>query len=351
MPIAATPPPYVSVIVPCRQEAAWIGGCLESILEGDYPPNRIEILIVDGMSNDGSRDVVREYASKHPGVRLLDNPRCITPAALNIGVHAAVGDVIVRMDAHVVYPANYVSRLVDWLGRTGVDNVGGVIVTTPANATPRAMAIAVVLAHPFGVGNSYFRIGVRGPRLVDTVPFGCYRRSVFERIGFFDEELVRNQDDEFNMRLLRSGGRILLVPEIVCRYVSRESVAKVARMNYQYGYYKPLAVAKLGRLYSLRQLIPPAFVTTLGTLIAASIVSPLAHGPLAGLLAVYAASIGWSVLVTKGTLGVKVRLYMCLLFPSVHISYGVGYLAGLVGLLRRRWRRHRENDQAVSLSR
>ena len=147
------------------------------------------------------------------------------------------------------------------LEQSGADNVGGVCRTLPASDSAMAKAIAVGMSHPLGVGNSHFRIGCRPEdRWVDTVPFGCYRREVFDRIGLFDEELVRNQDDELNLRLIKHGGRILLSPRIVCKYFARDSLAKLWRMYYQYGYFKPLVVRKVGGVMTLRQLLPPLFV-------------------------------------------------------------------------------------------
>jgi len=204
----------VTVIVPCRNERRYIAACLDSILATAYPADRLEVLVVDGASDDGTRDAVRAYAAREPRVRLLDNPRRSAPAALNLGIRAARGEIIARMDAHVVYPPHYLPVLVEALLETGADNVGCPIVTLPADESATARAIACALSHPFGVGNSRFRIGSAVRREVDTVPFGCFRRDVFDRVGLFDEELIRNQDDEFNFRLIRSGGRVLLVPDV-----------------------------------------------------------------------------------------------------------------------------------------
>ena len=182
---------------------------------------------------------------------------------MNAGIRAARGEIIVRMDAHVVYPPHYLPIAVAALLETGADNVGGVIVTRPGANTPMGRAIALGLSHPFGVGNSYFRIGTSERRWVDTVPFGCFRRSLFDRIGLFDEELVRNQDDEFNFRIQQRGGRVLLLPDLVAQYYARPSLRHVARMYFQYGYFKPLVARKLGRIMTARQLVPAAFLLTL----------------------------------------------------------------------------------------
>ena len=179
--------PLVSIVVPCRNEERYLGGCLDSILAGDYPQDRLEVLVVDGMSEDRTREILSRYTAQHPSIRLLDNPQRITPTALNTGIRAARGVVIMRMDAHVVYPSSYVSQLVAALEETGADNVGGVIETLPADKSATARAIAVGLSHPLGVGNSYFRIGSRERRWTDAVSFGCYRRDALSRADILTE--------------------------------------------------------------------------------------------------------------------------------------------------------------------
>ena len=261
---APNPTPLVSVIVPCRNEGKWIGACLQSILDNDYPGDCLEVLVVDGMSSDGTRQVIESFAARYPRLRLVNNEKQITPAAMNLGIAAASGSVIVRMDAHVEYPGNYISSLVEALGRERgrqrgrrLPDAAGQRFGHGPGRGPRHVASA---------GRGQFPLSHRRrreDRWVDTVPFGCYRREVFDRIGLFDEELVRNQDDELNLRLIKHGGRILLSPRIVCKYFARDSLAKLWRMYYQYGYFKPLVVRKVGGVMTLRQLAPPLFVLCL----------------------------------------------------------------------------------------
>lgn len=333
--------PRLSVLLPCRNEARYIGACLDSILAGAYPPDRLEILVIDGNSSDGTPALVREYAEKHPQVRLLSNPQQIVPTALNIGIRAATGDVIARMDAHVVYPPEYLPRLVAALEETGADNVGGCIMTLPADGTATAQAIAIALGHPFGVGNSHFRIGSREARFVDTVPFGCFRRELFTRLGMFDEELVRNQDDEFNYRIVSRGGKIRLVPDVVCYYYARGSLGQLARMFYQYGVFKPLVARKVGRIMTLRQLVPAAFVVALLDAAVAGFFWHPAWLAGLGLAGVYAAAILFSSARVFRSHGVRCATALAAVFPVLHFSYGVGFLRGLRnGLFGRpsRWR-------------
>jgi len=325
-------PATVSVIVPCRNEERYIGRCLDSIVNGEYPHDRLEVLVVEGRSDDRTRAILDDYVTRYPIIRVLDNPRRITPVALNLAIRAARGEILVRMDAHVVYPGNYIRDLVAALQQTGADNVGGVLVTLPANETAIARAIATAMSHPFGVGNSYFRIGVRQPRWVDTIAFFCCRRETFERVGLFDEELVVNQDGEFNSRLIKRGGRILLVPNVVSYYYARGSLRHVARMCHQYGYFKPLVARKLGRVMSLRQLAPPGLVLALS---ATAILSPWVDAAFllfqATAVAYLLAVLGFSISAGRkaGPRGVAA---LALVFPVMHFRYGLGFLRRVLEL-------------------
>jgi glycosyltransferase involved in cell wall biosynthesis len=279
--------PYVSVIIPCLNEREHIETCIESVMRGDYPPDRFELLVVDGMSDDGTRPILESLSNRYPILKVIDNPKKIQSVALNLGISHARGSVVVRMDAHCEYPANYVTKLVQWLRRSGADNVGGVWNNCPSADTTIAKAIAYSLSHPFGVGNAHYRIGTSAVRWVDTVPFGCYRREVFDCVGLYDEEMARNEDDEFNGRLLRQGGRILLVPDVEVRYYARESLQKLWRMSYQYGYFKPLVERKIGRVMTLRQIVPATFILVLAISGAAAFWSTTARCLFAGVLAAY----------------------------------------------------------------
>ena len=340
--------PTVSVIVPCRNESPYVARCLDSILANDYTHNLLEVLVLDGQSDDGTRAILDDYASRHPIVRVLDNPQRITPVALNLGICAARGEVLVRMDVHVVYPTNYIRDLVAALQQTNADNVGGVLVTLPANQTAIARAIAIAMSHPFGVGNSYFRTGVRQARWVDTTPFFCCRRETFERVGLFDEELARHQDGEFNARLIKHGGRVLLVPHVVSHYHARGSLRQLARMFQQYGYYKPLVARKLGRVMTLRQLVPPGLVLALA---ATATLSPWMDGAAvlfgATAVAYLLAVLGVSITAGRVT-GLRGRAALALAFPVMHFSYGLGYLRRVTELALAPARRARQADLPLS---
>jgi len=319
--------PSVSVIVPCRNEERYIARCLDSIAATDYPRERLEVLAVDGVSEDRTRAIVADYGARYPFIRLLDNPGRIPPTAVNTGIRAARGEILVRVDAHGVYPPNYIPALVAALEQTGADSVGGVLVTLPANDTAIAQGIAIAMSHPFGVGNSYFRVGVREPRWVDTIAFFCCRRETFDRVGLFDETLARDEDSEFNGRLIQAGGRILLVPHVTAQYYARDSLWQLARMYHQYGYSKPLVARKLGRVTTVRQLVPAGFVTALA---AATLALPWVPGAAALLVA---AVVPYLVAVAACAIGAGLRrgglrtvAALGLAFPIVHFSYGLGFL-------------------------
>ncbi len=328
-----TPLPFATVVVPCRNEAAHIGACVASLLASDHPADRLEVLVCDGESDDGTTEIVAALAAGDARLRLLRNHARSTPAALNLGVRAARGACVLIAGAHSVYPPGYVSALVRRWVESGADVVGGVVETIPADGSARARGIAAALAHPLGVGNAHFRTGVREARWVDTVPFGCYGRAVFERVGLFDEELARNQDDELNARVLRAGGRLLLVPEVRVRYAARPTLAKLWRMYFQYGVYKPLVARKLGAIVTVRQLAPPALVAGLASaaLLAALVPAarPAAAVPLLAYVLLLLAG-GGSV---ARTAGLRVGACAALALATLHLSYGVGYLAGVARFL------------------
>jgi glycosyltransferase involved in cell wall biosynthesis len=321
--------PFVSIVIPCRNEARYIGPCLDSILDSDYPRDRLEIIVADGMSDDGTRDILARYAAEHDRITMVDNPRRITPCGLNVAVHACRGETIVRMDVHAMYPSDYLPRLIRAQQETGAENVGTMVNTLPAEETPMARAIALGLSHPLGVGNSHFRVGTSTRRWVNHVPFGCWKREVFERIGYFDEELVRGQDVEFNARLLQQGGRILLLSEVASEYHGRRTLGQLSRMMYQYGYFKPLIARKIGKILTLRQLVPSLFVVGVtGMLLLASGWSWARLG-LALVLSAYGLLVCLAAARNGARLGGRGALAFSAVLPTMHWSYGLGYLQGL----------------------
>ena len=323
--------PFISVVIPCRNEQGFIRECLESVLDNDYPRDKMEVLVIDGMSDDGTREIVGIYEQKYPFLKLLDNEKKIVSAALNKGIEISRGEVILRMDAHNVYDKSYIKKCVAGLSRHKADNVGGLCITLPRKNTVICRSIAVGLSHPFGVGNSYFRLGFKTPRCVDTVPFGCFRKETFEKIGMFDEDLARNQDDELNSRLIKGGGRIVLDPEIISYYYARDSIVKLWKMFYQYGYFKPLVVKKVKKIATFRQLMPVFFVGGLSFSVLLSMISiKFMFYFFLPLVSVYVlVSFAAAVFISFRKNSAAYLFSMPLVFIVLHASYGLGYLKGL----------------------
>jgi glycosyltransferase involved in cell wall biosynthesis len=324
----------VSVVVPCRNEAATIRNCLLSLASSSYPRERLECLVVDGASTDSTAAIVADLCREHPWIRLLRNPRGITPVSLNLGIRNACGEIILRLDAHATYPPDYVSKCVYYLERFGADNVGGVIRTVPAGDTLIARTLARVLSHPFGIGNSSFRTGVREPREVDTVPFGCFRKSVFQRVGLFHEKLARSQDMEFNVRLKRAKGLIVLVPDIVSNYISRSTLRSFLKHSFQNGIWAlyPLKFVRLP--FSPRHYAPLIAVLALVGLGAASLFQPrVALGLASAVLLYVLASLCAALQISLRERSPSYLLSAPLAFAGLHLSYGLGSVVGLVRIL------------------
>lgn len=321
----------LSVICPIYNEEKYIVGCIESILVQDYPKNDLEVIFADGMSTDSTREIVANYVAQYPFIRLIDNPQRTVPPALNAAIAASRGDIIMRLDAHAEYPTNYFSELVKQLKILNADNVGAICETLPANGSATAKAIACVLSSKFGMGNSSFRVGVKEITLADTVPFGCWPRSVFERIGYFDIELVRNQDDEFNGRLTNAGGKIYLLPNVVVKYFARDKISKVAKMFYQYGLFKPLVNKKLGSPATLRQFAPIVFNLGLFFGLALSMFwHSFIYVYAIGILMYFLLALSFSI---KSSSNLKQIIAQVWTYFVVHFSYGIGYIIGIWKLL------------------
>lgn len=325
---------FVSIICPILNEEKFIEKCFESIISQDYPIDFFEILFVDGMSNDATRIKVQQCIQKYTNVKLLDNLSKVVPHALNIGIKASKGDVIVRIDGHCEYPTNYISILVEHLFTLNADNVGGVWNTLPANQTILCKSIALGVSHPFGIGNSLHKVGAKEIIETDTVPFGCFHKEIFERIGYFDEDLIRNQDDEFNARIIKNGGKIFLIPELVIDYYARDTVSKMSKMFYQYGLFKPLVNKKLGSPATLRQFFPLFFVIGLFAGFILSFVGKPFLIFYGSILATYISlSLYFSSIQVLKKKNIKIIFLLPYIFFVIHLSYGWGYLIGIFRFL------------------
>jgi len=331
-------PASISIIIPCRNEEDFIVECLNSIISNDLSTDGIEIVVVDGMSEDRTRRYVRKYSKNYPCIKLLDNPQKNTSTALNIGIKESNGNYIMILSSHSKVEKNFIKTNIDNLEKNAADCVGGVMITIPANNTLLAQAIALTLSHPFGVGNSYFRIGSKELKYVDTVPFGCYKKEIFENIGYFDENLVRNQDIEFNLRLKKASGKILLNPNIISYYYARPNLKDLFKQNFSNGFWViySLKFAKLP--FSIRHLVPFTFVFSLLSSFTASLVYFPFFYLLAFIISLYLISnISFSIELSIKN-GFKCLPWLVLTFFTLHFSYGLGSLWGIVKIIMSKFR-------------
>ena len=319
--------PSVSVVIPCRNEVSYIDSCITSVLASDYPRHLLEILIVDGASTDGTRESLVRWQMTSAIVHVLDNPRRTVPVAMNIGIKAACGDVVVRMDAHCEYPRDYIRQCAAFLVAYGVDNVGGSLKTEPANSSRQAAAVALAQTSRFGVGAAAYRLGTETVREADTVPFGTYWRKRLIELGMYNEAFVRNQDIELNARLRAQGGRILYVPSIHCRYFAKRSIGLLARQCYYNGFWVVYGLRFARAPFSPRHLVP--FMCLI-----VSVVLALSGWfvPLLVLMVMYLAlDLG-----TCAMYSIRHRApfaWLLLTFPTMHLSYAVGSMNGGIALL------------------
>lgn len=321
--------PLVSIVIPCLNEEKYISKCLDSIVCQDYSKDRLEVLAVDGISNDKTREILKDYTRKYSFIKILDNPQKITPVAMNIGIKMARGDYILILSSHSEYEQNFVSKNIENFHKNNADCVGGIEKTLPSGNSIISQAIPLALSHPFGVGNTYYRIGSEMPRYVDTVPLGCYKRGVFDKIGLFNEDLIRNQDIEFNLRLKNAGGKILLVPNITVYYYARANLNGLFKQNFWNGFWVIYSIKYAKMPFSIRHLIPCIFVSSLIGSISFSIFSKyflylfiLVSG------SYFASNLFFSF---KISLRKKLKYFipLSLSFATLHFSYGIGSIWGL----------------------
>jgi glycosyltransferase involved in cell wall biosynthesis len=323
----------VTVVVPTYNEAHFIEECLTSVLEDPTT----EVLVVDGGSTDATREIVAGLMPRFPGLRVLDNPRRSAASAMNIGLAHATGEFIVRLDAHSVYPPGYVSRLTGALHDYSADVSGGVIRPVARERTVFGRAVAASLSNAWVVGNSEFRVGGGGVRVVDTVPFGCWRADTLRRIGGYNEELSRSQDYDLSQRLRQMGAKILLVPDVVIEYKARSGLWQNVKYNFWNGYWVGYPMVVSGVRFAIRHLAPA--LACLGGLLLLLACWALST-PLPLLLAApYLVVLLLSAL-TAAREGLAVASLLPLITAATHVLYGFGALYGLldgaVARLRRR---------------
>lgn len=321
----------LTVICPIYNEGAFISQFVESLLRQDFPKEDLEILFVDGMSTDNTREIISRYMEKNPYIFLLDNPFQTVPFALNKGIQNARGEVIMRVDAHTLCPPNYFSTLYRRLLELNADNVGCSIRTDVLTKTPESLAIREVLCNKWGVGNSVFRTGVSEVQLVDTVPFGCFPKQTFEKYGLYDSRLDRDQDIELNKRIAKGGGKIYIVPDTYCVYFARETYRDLAHNSFDNGKWNLWTIFFTRNLESLsvRHLIPFSFILSLLMTLFLGLVFPKVLILFALILLSYLLLVGF---VSHRLAKEKSLSFSCLIkaFLTLHFSYGVGSLMGFV---------------------
>jgi glycosyltransferase involved in cell wall biosynthesis len=318
----------VSVIVPIRNEERYIADCLQSLLQQTYPAASYEIIVLDGRSSDKSREIVDRLSRELPHLYCIDNPAGTAPAAMNIGIRHARGEVIIRADGHNFYPENYIENCVKYLEQTGADNVGGSLLTVPANNTLGARLVASMLSNPFGVGDSRFRISSK-EGFVETVPFGAFRRQVFDRVGTYNEKLVRNQDNELNARIRRAGGKIYQTPALQTTYHPVTGFLQLLKQTYRNSQWHVFSVRENSHAMGLRHFVPAVFFTCFtGLFLASAAVSWARYslGALVGLYLLVGVMFAIRQMRDRDWLVALTLPAACFVF---HLAYGLGTLAGL----------------------
>ncbi len=325
----------VSVIIPCRNESGHVRAFLDSLMAQRTPGLDVEFIIADGCSDDGTREILAAYSAAHPQVRVIDNPGRIVSTGLNAAIRASSGEIVIRMDAHTEFHPDYIATCVETLERTGAENVGGPARTKADTFMSRAVAAAY--HSRFSTGGARFH-DPDFEGFVDTVTYGCWRRETLVRLGYFDEALVRNQDDELNYRLVLTGGRIYQSPRIVSWYRPRGSLRTLFLQYFQYGFWKVAVIRKHHMPASWRHLAPCLFsilmlvlllTAVAGLLMGRGGVALAAAALMAGTLGCYLAAAAAFSLQAAARAGFDLLPVLPLVFGTYHLSYASGFLAGL----------------------
>lgn len=324
----------VTIIIPVLNEERYIGSCLESIVSNDYPKNLMEVLVIDGISSDKTRDIVKDYQSNYPFIKLVGNPKKIVPVAMNIGISLATGNYIIRADAHSIYPMNYICKLIEWSEKLGADNVGAILETEINYRSKKSNSIKEVLSDEYGVGNSFYRVGANEVREVDTVPFGCYRKEIFGKYGLYDERLDRNQDIELNKRIKNKGGKIYLIPDVKCTYYARDNFKDLSKNNFLNGMWNILTIyyTKSFNVLSIRHFVPLFFVLSILIPFLLSILKlKIIYFSIVVLIIYFSVIIGRSIKLKERNSSI---FYLTMSFVVLHFSYGFGSLVGILKVVK-----------------
>jgi glycosyltransferase involved in cell wall biosynthesis len=322
----------VSIIVPCYNEEKTIAKLLDGLRTQQFPIDDLEVIIADGLSEDGTRRVIEAYQKEFPNlnIQVVDNVQKTIPSGLNAAIRAASGEIIIRLDAHSIPSADYIVRCVDHLQQGMAENVGGVWDIMPGSEDWIGRSIAAAASHPLGVGDAGYRYATK-PAYVDTVPFGAYRRTLLDKIGFYDETLLTNEDYELNVRIHQSGGRVYLDPSIRCVYFARPSLSGLAKQYARYGYWKAQMLRRYPSTIRWRQALPPLFVLGIILLILTAPFHPFFGYSLLTILAVYFGIL----LLTSIRLALQKRngafiMGVPLAVSVMHFCWGGGFLFNLI---------------------
>jgi glycosyltransferase involved in cell wall biosynthesis len=339
--------PTVSIVIPCRNEERVVAACLDSIIADGYPLNRLEVLVVDGMSTDKTREIVGSYSERYSFIVILDNLRSITPCALNLGIASARGDVILRMDAHTSYEPGYIRACIDGLTRYGADNVSGALRIVPAKDSLIDRAVVRAWSHRFGGGSAPHRTVLSGdPVFVDLVPFFCCRREMVHAVGNFNEQLLRHRDFDFLARMKQRGARCLLVPTAICNYFARSDFRSFCKHGFYDGLWVFLALERTDSVPFLpRHLAPLVLVSALAVgALGGLFWSPLAWA-FSALLTLYAVvALISAAQVSRTESDLRMFFVMPVMFAARHFTFGVGSLTGVARIVTSRefWSRTRK---------
>jgi len=324
----------VTIVIPCRNEEKFIDKCLDSLIAQDYPKEKLEIFVLDGMSTDKTKQIVEEYNKNHSFIKVFDNSNKTSPYALNIGLKNSTGELFMHMGAHATYQKDYISKSVKYLIEYNADNVGGILQTLPSTNTLMAKAITLVLSNKFGTGNAFFRVGSNKPIWVDTVFGGCYKKEILIKVGGYNEKLTRSQDMEMNMRLKKIGAKTLLAPDIIGSYYPKSTFNSFFKHNISDGIWAIYPIKFGAPVFTVRHLAPLAFILTIIGTVILGIFFEIFLWLLIVELVVY---FGTSKIISIKIAEKEKRL--ALIFPLIagffarHFGYGIGSLIGLIKLI------------------
>jgi glycosyltransferase involved in cell wall biosynthesis len=336
------PKEKITILIPIRNEESTIRKLIKSLNSQKNNGYDYEFIFIEGNSNDKTLEILKTQLKKFKyEFKIIINKSGTTPKSLNKGILNSNGSYIVRMDCHSIYPSNYISKLITNHKKYDCDNVGGIIKTIPNNKSIKAIAISCAMSSKFCVGPSKFRTSEKSKSknilFVDTVPFGCFKKSIFKTVGLFNENLPRNQDDEFNSRILNQGGKIILDKQLIIEYIGRENFVKLFNMFFQYGFYKPIAAISTRKIYTYRQIFPILSLFCIVCLFTLSISNFVPKVILLIIFLLYLVlSIKFGIKKISKNSNILINqkklvflYYFFIASLSIHLSYAIGYAWGM----------------------